>query len=107
MTSRTHPGCFPVSGALARVQLSWVQLSWVLLACAAPACGALAQTARARAAPAVSARSVPRTLQIGTLALQRCPGGSAYCGRIDRPLDPTGAIPGSISIHFEYYPHTA
>ena len=31
----------------------------------------------------------------------------AYCGRIDRPLDPTGAIPGSISIHFEYYPHTA
>jgi pimeloyl-ACP methyl ester carboxylesterase len=112
MTSRTNPRCFHICGALAYVLLScallsWALLSWPLAACAAPARGALAQTARARAAPAVSARSEPRTLRVGTLALQRCPRVSAYCGHIDRPLDPTGAIPGSISIHFEYYPHTA
>jgi hypothetical protein len=77
------------------------------LAFAAPAYGALAQPARPRAAPAAAARSAPPSLRVGTLTLERCPRVSAYCGRIDRPLDPTGAIPGSISIHFEYYPHTA
>jgi hypothetical protein len=107
MRSRTHTGCFPVCSALAWALLSWAPLSWALLAFAPPACGALAQTPRARAAPAVSARSAPRALRIGTRTLKRCPRVSAYCGHIDRPLDPTGAIPGSISIHFEYYPHSA
>jgi pimeloyl-ACP methyl ester carboxylesterase len=112
MTSRTHPGRFHVCGALAcalrACALLTCALRWLaLLACAALACGGLAQTARARAAPAASARSEPRTLRVGALALERCPRVLAYCGRIDRPLDPTGAVPGSISIHFEYYPHTA
>jgi len=47
------------------------------------------------------------TLAVGTLELERCPHVHAYCGHIERPLDPTGAVPGSLSIHFEYYPHTA
>jgi pimeloyl-ACP methyl ester carboxylesterase len=102
MTSRTYPGCFHICRALA----------CALLAFAAPACtprawGARAQPARAHAAPSGSALSEPRPLRVGTLALERCPRVFAYCGHIDRPLDPTGAIPGSISIHFEYYPHTA
>ena len=44
---------------------------------------------------------------VGSLLLERCPDVAAYCGRLDRALDPTGAIPDRISIHFEYYPHTA
>jgi pimeloyl-ACP methyl ester carboxylesterase len=30
----------------------------------------------------------------------------AYCGRLDRPLDPAGVIPGVVSIYFELYPHS-
>jgi len=40
------------------------------------------------------------------MELRPCAGVAAYCGKLDRPLDPTGAIPGRISIHFEYYPHS-
>jgi hypothetical protein len=39
--------------------------------------------------------------------LRPCPNIPAYCGSLDRPLDPSGSIPGRISIHFEYYPHSA
>ena len=46
------------------------------------------------------------TLLKGSIELRRCPGPTAYCGTFDRPLDPTGAIPGRISIYFEYYPHS-
>src|ERR1700691_4328871 len=49
----------------------------------------------------------PATLQVGTLLLHRCGGGPAYCGDLDRPMDPTGAVPGRLSVHFEYYPHSA
>jgi pimeloyl-ACP methyl ester carboxylesterase len=52
-------------------------------------------------------RSASATLRAGSLTLEACPDVDAYCGRLDRPMDPTGAIPGRISIHFEYYPHTA
>jgi pimeloyl-ACP methyl ester carboxylesterase len=41
------------------------------------------------------------------MTLERCVDAPAYCGRIERPLDPTGAIGGRISIYFEFYPHTA
>jgi pimeloyl-ACP methyl ester carboxylesterase len=44
-------------------------------------------------------------LRVGSVQLQPCPAVPAYCGSLDRPLDPTGAIPGRISVHFEYYPH--
>jgi pimeloyl-ACP methyl ester carboxylesterase len=47
-----------------------------------------------------------RTLLVGSIELRPCLSVAAYCGRLDRPLDPTGAIPGRISIHFEYYPHS-
>ena len=61
--------------------------------------------AAAAAAPSVpSAAGAPATLIVGSLTLTRCPGVAAYCGMLDRPLDPTGAIAGRIAIHFEYYP---
>jgi pimeloyl-ACP methyl ester carboxylesterase len=44
---------------------------------------------------------------MGRMTLERCVDAPAYCGRIDRPLDPTGAIGGRISVYFEFYPHTA
>ena len=46
------------------------------------------------------------TLLVGSISLRRCPNLAAFCGQLERPFDPTGAIPGRISIHFEYYPHS-
>jgi pimeloyl-ACP methyl ester carboxylesterase len=43
---------------------------------------------------------------VGSMELQPCRNASALCGKLDRPLDPTGAVAGRISIDFEYYPHT-
>jgi pimeloyl-ACP methyl ester carboxylesterase len=48
----------------------------------------------------------PASKRVGSMLLERCAHVAAYCGRLDRPLDPTGAIPGRISIYFEFYPHT-
>jgi pimeloyl-ACP methyl ester carboxylesterase len=46
-----------------------------------------------------------RTIRVGALELRPCPNVPAYCGSLDRPLDPSGAISGRISIHFEFYRH--
>jgi pimeloyl-ACP methyl ester carboxylesterase len=43
---------------------------------------------------------------VGLIEMRPCLSAPAYCGALDRPLDPTGAIPGRISIHFEYYRHS-
>ena len=48
----------------------------------------------------------PATLQVGSLLLQRCAAAAAYCGDLDRPMDPTGTIAGRLSVHFEFYPHS-
>ena len=47
------------------------------------------------------------TLTVGRLTLQRCDTPVRWCGVTLRPLDPSGAVPGSLQIYFEYYPHTA
>ena len=67
--------------------------------------GAAAQCGPAPAMPAAPAAPSAST-RVGELVLERCAEAAAYCGRLDRPLDPTGAIPGRISIFFEFYPHT-
>ena len=46
------------------------------------------------------------TLKVGSLTLHRCETAAPWCGNLARPLDPTGAVPGTISIYFEFYPHT-
>src|SRR6202453_1353849 len=48
---------------------------------------------------------VARARRVGSLELRPCPNVPAYCGSLDRPLDPSGAISGRISIHFEFYRH--
>ena len=45
------------------------------------------------------------TLQLGALQLKPCPFPQAYCGALERPLDPSGRVPGSIPIAFAIYPH--
>ncbi len=45
------------------------------------------------------------TKRVGAVDLHPCGYANAYCGQLRRPLDPTGAIPGDISIAFEFYPH--
>ena len=67
-----------------------------LAAVAASAAGWPAAVARDHAQP---------RKQVGSLRLQAC-GRAAYCGHLERPLDPSGVIPGQISIHFEFYPHS-
>jgi pimeloyl-ACP methyl ester carboxylesterase len=46
-------------------------------------------------------------LTVGSITLQRCRAVAAWCGMLSRPLDPANVVPGSISIYFEFYPHTA
>lgn len=56
-------------------------------------------------APAEAAAAA-KTLKVGTLTLQPCVGGSAWCGTLDRPIDPAGEVPGTIAIAFEYHPRS-
>jgi pimeloyl-ACP methyl ester carboxylesterase len=56
--------------------------------------------------PEAARRAARRPLLIGSIELRPCPSAPAYCGRLERSLDPSGAVPGRISIYFEFYPHT-
>ncbi|HWA31068.1 MAG TPA: alpha/beta hydrolase, partial [Rhizomicrobium sp.] len=48
-----------------------------------------------------------RTIKVGTLTLTPCIAEyDGYCGGIVRPLDPAHRVPGTITIGFEFYPHT-
>jgi pimeloyl-ACP methyl ester carboxylesterase len=50
--------------------------------------------------------AVATELRVGKLTLHRCDTAAPWCGVIARPLDPAGAIPGTIPVYFEYYPRT-
>jgi len=58
-------------------------------------------------APCAGVAAPTPVKRIGGMTLEHCAERPAYCGRIDRPLDPSGAIGGRISVYFEFYPHTA
>ena len=49
---------------------------------------------------------VAESLTVGELTLHRC-GTLAWCGTLPRALDPTGAVPGTVPVVFEFYPHSA
>ncbi len=52
-----------------------------------------------------AAAAPPRKISVGSLTLKYCNSDyDGYCGQLKRPLDPTGAIKGTITIGFEYYP---
>src|SRR5579862_7822475 len=49
------------------------------------------------------------TITVGSLTLgnDKCiKEVHAYCGSLERPLDPAGHVPGTIGIAFEFYPRT-
>lgn len=51
------------------------------------------------------AAAPPKKITVGSLTLKYCNSDyDGYCGRLKRPLDPTGGIRGNITIGFEYYP---
>ena len=57
-------------------------------------------------APAPPPSAGTATLQVGRLLLHRCQSAAAWCGTLPRALDPSGAVPGTIAVYFEYYPHS-
>jgi pimeloyl-ACP methyl ester carboxylesterase len=46
------------------------------------------------------------SIRRGSLLLEACGDAGAYCGHLDRRLDPTHVLPDRISIYFEFYPHS-
>jgi pimeloyl-ACP methyl ester carboxylesterase len=74
-----------------------------------PAGAARAQTrAGILTATSLSASAAPRVpLHVGRLTLTPCAVvAGAYCGSITRPWDPTGAVPGTLSVGFAFRPAT-
>ncbi|HET9329539.1 MAG TPA: alpha/beta hydrolase [Steroidobacteraceae bacterium] len=45
-------------------------------------------------------------LRVGEVTLEHCQTPAPWCGRLERALDPAGAVPGSVPVYFEYWPHT-
>jgi len=43
----------------------------------------------------------------GQVIEQRCEMPAGRCGYLYRPLDPTGAVAGSVGVYYEFYPHSA
>src|SRR5580693_2697823 len=54
-----------------------------------------------------AAAAAAATLHVGQLTLQRCQTAAPWCGTLPRPFDPSGLVPGTLPIYFEFYPHTA
>lgn len=83
-------------------------LPWLLLGVLPVACGFADSAADApgQSPPQLIERGAPATLKVGRLTLHRCGTIAAWCGDLLRPLDPAGRVPGTISVYFEYYPHS-
>ncbi len=47
------------------------------------------------------------TVTVGQAHLHRCDTPAPWCGELMRALDPGGAVPGTVAVYFEYYPHSA
>ncbi|MFI4889668.1 MAG: alpha/beta fold hydrolase [Steroidobacterales bacterium] len=75
-----------------RPVIIWRRLAQVLVACCVAFAGSMTSAA-------------PSTLAMGSLVLQSCRAGLAYCGVMDRALDPDGRISGRIPVYFEFYWH--
>jgi pimeloyl-ACP methyl ester carboxylesterase len=58
-------------------------------------------------ADGTAAQSPAATLKVGSLTLRRCAPAGAWCGTLERALDPRGLVPGSLQVYFEYYRHSA
>src|SRR5450432_1282815 len=51
--------------------------------------------------------AAPKTITVGELTLTLCrPHYTGYCGSIKQAIDPSGVIPGKLTVGFEYYPRS-
>jgi pimeloyl-ACP methyl ester carboxylesterase len=52
-----------------------------------------------------TAGAAPTTIKVGQFTLLLCNSDyTGYCGALELPLDPTGAVHGTVTVGFEYYP---
>lgn len=79
----------------------------VLAACLVLTTTLRAGTPHMHRAPAPPRAAALPELRMGSLTLHPCAYDvTAYCGSLPRALDPTGAVPGTVHIHFEVDRHT-
>jgi pimeloyl-ACP methyl ester carboxylesterase len=53
------------------------------------------------------AAAAPSSITVGRLTLTICNTTyNGYCGAIDQRLDPSGSVPGTVTVGFEFYPRT-
>jgi len=51
--------------------------------------------------------AAPKTITVGELTLTLCrPHYTGYCGSIKQAIDPSGVLPGKLTVGFEYYPRS-
>ena len=86
--------------------LPWA-VAAVVAVVAVVAVAALAAPVATATAPATSSAIAPAPLTVGRITLQWCPASGSWCATLPRPLDPTGAVAGTVPIYFEFYPHSA
>jgi pimeloyl-ACP methyl ester carboxylesterase len=77
-----------------------VALTLYLAAASAPAVAAH----KKMPPPTTGSADLGPSIQMGSLIIEHCPALPAYCGRLPRPLDPAGQVPGTIDIGFQIYP---
>jgi len=53
------------------------------------------------------AHPAAETLTVGEVVLHRCDTPAPWCATLTRPLDPSGVVPGTVGVYFEFWPHTA
>ena len=76
------------------------------LAASPAAAGATAAaTADAAVAGDAAHSAAGATLAVGRVTLRHCGTPPVWCATLSRPLDPSGAVPGTTPVYFEYYPH--
>lgn len=60
----------------------------------------------AAASRAATGTAPAGSLRVGKLTLTHCETSAPWCASLPRRLDPSGAVPGTLPIYFEYYPHS-
>jgi pimeloyl-ACP methyl ester carboxylesterase len=66
----------------------------------------LAQFLRCRLLPWLAAAAACVATATAATAATACKTTAARCGYLNRPLDPAGSVAGTLSIYYEFYPHS-
>ena len=77
---------------------------------AALACLPAGDVMSAAASPQPATQATPAAvaaITVGQVHLHRCDTPAPWCGVLERALDPSGVVAGTVPVYFEYYPHGA